>query len=177
VKYETKATNLHPPSNGIEGSLSENNGHVESSVKQVVCSFKLVGRSGSLADQLVDQSLNDNERDNTMTTENQTKSVRINTQNQTPFAGTVEACRNLVTKFNQLKDRVMHKLAAEVSPGISRHLFERMVGEAEALAWTTPYPLLFLPVLAQEKVLSARQWAERQRQILERQRQGMRSNW
>jgi hypothetical protein len=119
----------------------------------------------------------ENERENTMTTENQTKSVRISVQNKTPFAGTVEVCRNLAAKFNRLKGHVMQKLAGEFSKGISGRLLERAVGEAEALAWSTPYPLLFLPVLAEEKVLSARQWAEHQRQILERQKHGLRAHW
>jgi hypothetical protein len=34
--------------------------------------------------------------------------------------------------------------------------------EAEALAWQTPYPHLFFPVLAEEKVRAARRWVARQ---------------
>jgi hypothetical protein len=118
-----------------------------------------------------------NERENIMRTENQTKSLRISSQTKTPFAGTVEVCRNLVAKFNHLKDRVMQKLAGEFSDRIPGRLFERAVGEAEALAWSTPYPLLFLPVLAEEKVLNARQWTEHQREILRRQQRASRRNW
>jgi hypothetical protein len=36
------------------------------------------------------------------------------------------------------------------------------------LAWSTPYPLLFLPALAEEKVMGAAQWANRQQMILQR---------
>lgn len=35
--------------------------------------------------------------------------------------------------------------------------------EAWALAWTTPYPLLVLPVLLEEKLAAARRYSERQR--------------
>ena len=42
------------------------------------------------------------------------------------------------------------------------------LNEAEALAWQTPYPHLFFPVLAEEKALSARRWAFRQEQIRQR---------
>jgi hypothetical protein len=34
--------------------------------------------------------------------------------------------------------------------------------DALALAWTTPYPLLFLPVLLEEKLAAARRYSERQ---------------
>ncbi|MDB6110462.1 MAG: hypothetical protein JWR69_2212 [Pedosphaera sp.] len=118
-----------------------------------------------------------NKRENIMTTENQTKSVRTDAQNKTPFAGTIKVCRNLAAKVGQLKARVMETLSGGPNQGISGHLFQQAVGEAEALAWSTSYPLLFLPVLAEEKVLSARQWTERQRQILERQRSARMARW
>lgn len=112
-----------------------------------------------------------------MTTEHQTKILRTDGPNKTLLAGTFEVCRNLAVRFGQLKNRVIQKLAGESSRRLPGHLFEQALGEAEALAWSTPYPLLFLPVLAEEKVLSARQWAERQRQILERQRAARMANW
>ncbi len=42
------------------------------------------------------------------------------------------------------------------------------INEAEALAWQTPYPHLFFPVLAEEKAAEAQQWAAQQRAIRER---------
>lgn len=37
--------------------------------------------------------------------------------------------------------------------------------EAEALAWSTAYPHLFLPALAEEKIQYVRQWTRRQAQV------------
>ena len=37
--------------------------------------------------------------------------------------------------------------------------------EAEALAWQTPYPHLFFPLLAEEKAALANQWSARQRLV------------
>ena len=112
-----------------------------------------------------------------MKNENQTKLMRINAQTKAAFDSSIGACRNLAAKFSQLKDRLIQRLTGEVNSHLPGGLLARAIGEAEALAWTTPYPLLFLPALAEEKVLSARQWAEHQRQILNHQRQARSGNW
>ncbi len=39
------------------------------------------------------------------------------------------------------------------------------VHEAHALAWTTPYPSLVLPVLLEEKLAAARSYSERQKTV------------
>jgi hypothetical protein len=39
------------------------------------------------------------------------------------------------------------------------------VNDAESLAWSTPYAHLFLPVLVEEKIQYARQWADRQSRV------------
>jgi hypothetical protein len=44
----------------------------------------------------------------------------------------------------------------------------RAANEAVALAWLTPYPLLLLPALFEEKACTARRAAERQAQIRKR---------
>lgn len=44
-------------------------------------------------------------------------------------------------------------------------LLDRALSEAEALAWETTFPHLFFPVLAEEKISSAIEWAKRQRAI------------
>jgi hypothetical protein len=41
------------------------------------------------------------------------------------------------------------------------------LNEAEALAWQTPYPHLFFPMLAEEKAASVKQWSARQRLVKE----------
>jgi len=104
-----------------------------------------------------------------MKNNNQTGTTGTNAKSY--LAGSINACRNLATKFNQLKDTLMQKFAREYQSLVPSHLLQQAIVEAEALAWSTPYPLLFLPDLAEEKVLNARQWTERQQQILARQQQ------
>ena len=82
----------------------------------------------------------------------------------------VRPCRSEVLKSNLLKYRLKRNLATEASGRIPDQMLNRAVAEAEALAWTTPYPLLFLPGLVEEKVLTAGRWASRQREILDRQK-------
>ena len=43
--------------------------------------------------------------------------------------------------------------------------YHRAAAEAATLAWMTPYPLLVLPVLLEEKLHTARLEAERQKEI------------
>jgi hypothetical protein len=84
--------------------------------------------------------------------------------------GLNHACRSETVKSNWLKNRLKLGIAPEIRGGIPDQLLNRAVAEAEALAWSTSHPLLFLPGLVEEKVLGANQWANRQRKILERQR-------
>lgn len=81
------------------------------------------------------------------------------------FAKCTELCRNAARKLKQLEEQLAKKLAAEVEGSVPQQLIRQAMNEAEALAWATRYPLLFLPDLAEEKVLSARQWNRRQQQI------------
>lgn len=46
-------------------------------------------------------------------------------------------------------------------------LLKAAINEAEAVAWQTPYPHLFFPVLAEEKAAEVRHWASHQRAIQE----------
>lgn len=69
-------------------------------------------------------------------------------------------------KLKQFEEQLAEKLAAEVEASLPRQLIQQVVNEAEALAWATRYPHLFLPDLAEEKLQSARQWNSRQQQIL-----------
>jgi hypothetical protein len=79
-----------------------------------------------------------------------------------------DACRGAVRKLRQLEEQFAAKLIAEVQSGVPRRLVEQAINEAEALAWNTQFPLLFLPELAEEKIEGARQWARRQQDILQR---------
>jgi hypothetical protein len=71
-------------------------------------------------------------------------------------------------KSNLLKYRLKRNLAHEVKSRVPDQLLKSAVAEAEALAWSTPYPLLFLPGLVEEKVLKADRWTVRQKEILAR---------
>lgn len=44
-------------------------------------------------------------------------------------------------------------------------LYHLAVREAEAIAWQTPYPLLVLPALLEEKLKQAAGWFHRQRSL------------
>jgi hypothetical protein len=107
-----------------------------------------------------------------MNTENRVNFLKTKTHQNGPLARSVQACRDVAAKFNELTDRLMQKLVADVQGLLPEYMVKQAVTEAEALACSTPFPLLFLPVLAEEKVQTARQWARHQSEILERQRPG-----
>ena len=52
-----------------------------------------------------------------------------------------------------------------MAPNGKVQILRSALNEAEALAWQTPYPHLFFPLLAEEKAISARRWAARQEMI------------
>lgn len=56
-------------------------------------------------------------------------------------------------KFNQLKAAITDNLAAEFAGVLQAETIRQMVNEADSLAAYTPFPALFLPVLAEEKVV------------------------
>ena len=91
----------------------------------------------------------------------------IKAQGVGTLAKCAEACRTAARKLKQLEEQLTEKLTAEIQGGVPQKLIQQAMNEAEALAWSTRYPLLFLPVLAEEKIQGARQWASRQQQILE----------
>jgi hypothetical protein len=78
-----------------------------------------------------------------------------------PRAAVAEQC-------GRLRERILNGLLAG-APGETLQLYlRRAVQEAEALAWTTPFPLLLFPVLAEEKAHLARRQAGRQEEIRQR---------
>lgn len=95
---------------------------------------------------------------------------KLNRLGRAGRAGAVPAhpCHAVAEKSNTLKYQLQWDLAASHEGRIPEKLVNHAVAEAEALAWSTPFPLLFLPGLAEEKVTKAGQWATRQREILER---------
>lgn len=69
-------------------------------------------------------------------------------------------------KLAALKDRVVSDLTTQFG-ALNSGLVRQVVNEADSLAATTPFPSLFLPVLAEEKVRAASAWATRQQLIRE----------
>lgn len=79
-----------------------------------------------------------------------------------PARGAAEA------ELDRLKERLLLPLIEKTSDQHAEASLRRAGTEAAALAWTTPFPLLFLPELLDEKVDKARQHLARQKTILER---------
>ena len=116
---------------------------------------------------VVDQSFS-NVRNEAMENRVQRETVQCGRSFKLSLSAPLQKCRSLATKVAQLKNKLVERLDAELRDRVPKELFQQAFVEAEALAWTTPYPLLFLPALAEEKMRSAGQWAGRQRQILSR---------
>ncbi|MGC3956492.1 MAG: hypothetical protein QM813_00505 [Verrucomicrobiota bacterium] len=70
-----------------------------------------------------------------------------------------------LSKLNEVKERVTRELVTEHGAAINVALIRQAVQEADSLAATTPFPSLFLPALAEEKVLVAAAWNSRQASI------------
>jgi hypothetical protein len=77
----------------------------------------------------------------------------------------LRSCGKLLGQLDQVKLSVLQKFQPKAA---SEERFLRLaLNEAEALAWQTPYPHLFFPVLAEEKAASMKQWSARQRLVKE----------
>lgn len=72
------------------------------------------------------------------------------------------------TELDSLKERLLQPLLEKRGGGQGEAALRRAGTEAAALAWTTPFPLLFLPALLDEKVDRAERHLARQKTILER---------
>lgn len=79
-----------------------------------------------------------------------------------PFRGAVEA------ELDQFKDRLLDQLMSQATTAEVQAALRHAANEAAAVAWTTPFPLLFLPALLEEKAQSARRHAARQERIKRR---------
>jgi hypothetical protein len=76
-----------------------------------------------------------------------------------PFRGRLE------TELDRFKDRLLQGLLNETEDSRLKPLLRRAATEASALAWTTAYPLLVLPMLLEEKAEAVRLYSERQARI------------
>jgi hypothetical protein len=81
-----------------------------------------------------------------------------------PFRGTRES------ELEQLKSRLLRAALHEATDAESYAPLRRAATEAAAVAWMTPFPLLFLPVLFEEKAAAAQGGIARARSIRARSR-------
>ena len=81
-----------------------------------------------------------------------------------PFRGTRE------TELEQFKNRLLRAALEAVSDVDLYAPLRRAANEAAAVVWMTPFPLLFLPALFDEKVAAAQRHFERARSIRSRSR-------
>jgi hypothetical protein len=79
-----------------------------------------------------------------------------------PFRGAAE------TELDALKNRLLRQELARAVTLDTNVVLRRAANDAAALAWLTPYPLLVLPALFEEKARAARTKASRQSLIRER---------
>ena len=70
--------------------------------------------------------------------------------------------------LQQLKEALVQQLSVEFQGLLDETLVRRAVNEADSLAVLTPFPHLFLPALAAEKVQETFRWLNRQQDIWER---------
>lgn len=71
----------------------------------------------------------------------------------------------------RLKGRVLRRLTAGSGNPVLQVRLRQAAAEAESLAWLSPFPLLVLPTLLEEKVREARIRAAKQAQLLETSRE------
>ena len=69
------------------------------------------------------------------------------------------------TKLDELTARLLNPVLETTIDASLRKQMRLAANEAAALAWSTPYPLLVLPVLFQEKTAGVREYAVRQEAV------------
>ena len=72
--------------------------------------------------------------------------MHMNTPAYLPYA----FCTRIIHAVGQLRRSLRARYVRPGSPGTA--ILRRSLAEAEALAWETSFPHLFLPLLAEEKV-------------------------
>ena len=77
-----------------------------------------------------------------------------------PFAP--DAARS---QFEALKTRLMQRVLQSATDAALRHQLHLAANEAAAVAWTTPFPLLVLPMLLEEKTAEVHDYTLRQEQV------------
>ena len=94
------------------------------------------------------------------------KRTRLRTKWESPRRTKVPLRVTQSTELEKLKQRLLtQRLAAAIDETDLRPAYLRAANDAASLAWLTPYPLLFLPTLFEEKAEEAKRRTERQRKI------------
>ena len=75
---------------------------------------------------------------------------------------------NSSQELARLKDRLLSALLWETQDEKLRERYRWAAEDAAGLAFSTPWPSLFFPVLFAEKAADVRGWGERQARILQR---------
>src|ERR1051325_11703139 len=75
----------------------------------------------------------------------------------------VASCKKLVAQIKQTRNSLLTEYRESVKT--HQQLLQLALNEAEAIAWQTPYPQLFFPSLAQEKVQAVASWEAHQQLI------------
>src|SRR5438093_8552116 len=73
-----------------------------------------------------------------------------------------------VAELEELKNRLLRDLLPQAPTPSHAAAFRQAANDAAALVWLTPYPLLLLPTLLEEKARLATQQIERQQLIRRR---------
>ena len=81
-----------------------------------------------------------------------------------PFRGTRE------TELEEFKKQLLRAALNQATEAELYTSLRRAANEAAAVAWMTPFPLLFLPVLFEEKIAAARRHFERAQNVRTRSR-------
>ncbi len=84
--------------------------------------------------------------------------------------GTVSP-KSVRIRFQELEHRLLEEILGGSANSILREIMHGVANEAAALAWTTQFPLLIMPVLFQEKARSVRLQRERQHRVSMRSQQ------
>ena len=72
------------------------------------------------------------------------------------------------TELEKLKNRLLRQLLNEVVDPDQNALLRRAANDAAAIAWATSQPLLFFPVLLEEKAQAALVQLQHQKQVRQR---------
>ena len=75
----------------------------------------------------------------------------------------LQSCKELLAGLEQARSRIAGEFQETLES--SGHLVQLALNEAEAQAWQTPYPHLFFPTLAVEKLQAVAVWQARQQSV------------